>query len=276
MNKETTRTRKRASRAARQKKKMIMIGGAGIALILVIVLVAVLISSCGTDYEKSETNTIYVLKNGKIVSTDVEAFDESAYDKDELKSYVKDTIATYNNEIGASSVKQKTFEVKDDKATLVLEYANADVYEQVNSIEMFTGSIQAAQEAGYLFDCDFAKLTDGKAVTATADEFVKDTDYQVVIVKSNTKVVVPGEICYVSTENIAKIEEDWVLIKDGSQLLAEEVVVDTEFGTEAEGSDGSISEEELVAEEGIIFDFGEEEESNDSQFSDVLTYIIYK
>lgn len=276
MNKETTRTRKRASRAARQKRKMIMIGGAGIALILVIVLVAVLVSSCGTDYAKAETNTIYVLKNGKIISTDVESFDEDTYDKDELKSYMKEVIDTYNSEIGNNSLKQKSFDVEDDKATLVLEYADATVYEKVNSIELFTGSIKEAQDAGYLFDCEFAELADGKAVTANAEDFIKGEDYKVVIVKSNTKVVVPGEICFVSTENIAKVEDEWVLIKEGSQLLAEEVIENTEFGTEAEGSDGSISEEELAAEDQIIFDFGDEVEEGSSQFSDVLTYIIYK
>lgn len=276
MNKETTRTRKRASRAARQRQKMIVVGGAGIALLLVIVLIAVLISSCGTDYAKAETNTIYVLKNGKIISTDVESFDEDTYDKGELKSYMKDVIDTYNNELGKKSLKQKSFDVKDDKATLVLEYADAKVYEKVNSIELFTGSIKEAQEAGYLFDCEFAKLTDGKAVTASAEDFTKGEDYKVVIVKANAKVVVPGEVCFISTENIAKVEEDWVLIKDDGQLLVEDVIENTEFGKEAEGSDGSISEEELAAEDEIVFDFGDEAEEGSSQFSDVLTYIIYK
>lgn len=275
MRRETTKIRKRISRAAR-KRQLMMAGGAGIVLILVIILAVFVFGSCATDYEKAETNTVYVLKNGKIISTDVEAFDEKIYDKAEFKSYVKDVIDTYNSEIGKKAVKQKSFEINDSKATLVLEYADADVYEKVNSIELFTGTINEAQEAGYEFDCEFAKLADGKAVTATSEEFMKNEDYKVVILKSNTKVVVPGEICYVSTENTAKLEEDWILIEDGSVLLAEEIVVDTEFGTEAEGADGSISEEELVAEEDIVFDFGKEEKNNNSQFSDVLTYIIYK
>ena len=232
--------------------------------------------SCGTNYAEADTNTVYVLRNGKIISTDVEAFDEKTYDKDELKAYIKENIDTYNAENGKNVLKQKTFKAEEGKAVLVLEYADVDAYEGVNGVELFVGTVKEAKDAGYKFDASYAKLAEGKAVTASADDFTKSDDYKVIIIKSNTKVVVPGEICFVSTQNVAKVGEDYVLIKDGSQLLAEEVVDDTEFGTEAEGSDGAISEDELVSGDGnIIFDFGEEEESG-SQYSEVLTYIIYK
>ncbi len=275
--KETTQKSKQVSNETRQKQKLMIAGGLGIVLVILIIILAVFVfGSCGTDYAKADTNTVFVLKNGKIVSTDVEAFSEKNYDKDELEAYVKDIIDTYNEENGKDSLKQKLCDVEENVATLVLEYANADVYEDVNGVEIFTGTIKEAQDAGYSFEGSYAKMVDGKAVTATADDFVKGEDYKVVIIKSNTKVVVPGEVCFVSTQNISKVGEDYVVIKDGSQLLTEEVTVDTEFGTEAEGSDDSISEEELANSDGdIIFDFGDEEES-ESQYSEVLTYIIYK
>lgn len=281
MSRETTKKRKRVSKAARQKQKLMITGGLAIILLILIIILGVFVlGSCGTDYAKADTNTVYVLKNGKIVSTDVEAFDEKTYDKDELESYVKDVIDTYNKENGKNSLKQKSYEVEENVAKLVLEYASAKVYEDVNGVEIFTGTIKEAKAAGYKFEGDYAKLVDGKAVTATADDFVKGEDYKVVIIKSNTKVVVPGEICFVSTENTSKVGEDYIIIKDGCQLMTDESAVDTEydteFGTEAEGSDGSISEDELVNGDGeIIFDFGEEEEQG-SQYSEVLTYIIYK
>ncbi|MBP3678515.1 MAG: hypothetical protein J6I97_09240 [Agathobacter sp.] len=281
MKKETTKKRKRVSKAARQKQKLMITGGLAIILLILIIILAVFfLGSCGTNYAEADTNTVYVLKNGKIVSTDVEAFDEKTYDKDELGSYVKDVIDTYNKENGKNSLKQKSYEVEENVATLVLEYASADVYEDVNGVEIFMGSFKEAQKAGYKFEANFAKMSDGKAITATSDDFAKGEDYKVLIIKSNTKVVVPGQICFVSTENTAKVGKDYVIIKDGAQLMTDDSAIgteyDTEFGTEAEGSDDSISEEELLNGEGeIIFDFGEEEEKG-SQYSEVLTYIIYK
>lgn len=277
MRQETTKKRKRVSKAQKQKQKLMITGGLAIVLlVLVIVLAVVFFGSCGTDYAETDTNTVYVLKNGKIISTDVETFDEKSYDENELKDYIKENIDTYNAENGKNSLKQKSFDVEDGKAVLVMEYANVDAYEGVNGVELFVGTVKEAQDAGYKFDVSFAKLTDGKAVVAKADDFATSEGYKVVIIKSNTKVVIPGEICFVSTQSIAKVGEDYVVIKDGSQLLAEESVDNTEFGSEAEGSDGSISEDELVSGDGnIIFDFGDEEE-NASQYSEVLTYIIYK
>lgn len=277
--KETTQKNKQVSKATKQKQKLIITGGLAIVLLILIIIGAVFIfGSCGTDYAEADTNTVYVLKNGKIVSTDVEAFSEKDYDKEELESYVKDVVDTYNKENGDDSLKQKFCEVEENVAKLVLEYANTDVYENVNGVEIFTGTIKEAQDAGYDFAVGFAKMVDGKAIAATADDFVKGEDYKVVIIKSNTKVVVPGEVCFVSTQNISKVGEDWVLIKEDCQLLTEEIETETSFGTEAEGADGSISEDELVVgeEEEIIFDFGDEPEEQGSQYSEVLTYIIYK
>lgn len=276
--KKTTKKGKRVSKATRQRQKVMVAGSLAIIfLVLIIVLVVFLIQSCGVDYEKADRNTVFVLKNGKIVSTDIEAFDEKTYNKEKLEAYVDDVVATYNKENGEDSLTKKYYDVVDDVATLVLEYANADVYEAVNSVELFTGTVKEAQKAGYTFDCGFAKMVDGKAVTASLADFEKEEDVKVLIIKSNTKVVLPGDVCYVSTQNVSKVGEDYVIIKDGASLLTEEILTNTEFGTEAEGSDGSISEDELVSGSGnIIFDFGEEEEEPQSQYSEVLTYIIYK
>lgn len=275
MKTETTQKRKRVSKAAKQKQKLMILGGGAILVIVLVILLGVFIfNSCGSDYEKADTNTVYVLKNGKIISTDIDSFDEKTYKKNELKEYVKDVIDTYNKENKKDSLKKKSLKIKDNVATLVLEYANEEVYEKVNGVELFAGTVKEAQEAGYAFDVEFAKMSDGKALVASADDFAKDDTYKVVIIKSNTKVVVPGEVCFVSTQNTAKVGDDYVVIKSGSQLLTTEV--NTEFGTEAEGSDESISEDDLVSGDGdIVFDFGDEEEGG-SQYSEVLTYIIYK
>lgn len=281
MRKEITKKRKRVSKAQRQRQKLMVIGGLAIVLLILIILLGVFVfGSCGTDYADTDQNTVYVLKDGKIISTDLENFDGNQYDAGELESYVANIIDTYNKENGEDSLVQKDFSVEENKATLILEYANADVYEEINDVELFVGSIAQAEEAGYNLtdDIQFAKITDKKASLADISDFADNAEYKIVIIKSSTKVVVPGEICYVSTENVSKAGKDYVIIEAGSQLLADGAEIgtesNTEMGTEVEGA---VGEDEIEGGDGeIIFDFGDEPETEDNQYSEVLTYIIYK
>lgn len=277
MTKKTTKKRKRISKAQRKRQQMVKLSGLGLlGLVLVIALVVFVLESCGTDYTKADTNTVYVLKNGRIISKDVESFNVKTYSKDKMESYIKEAIDTYNDENDRGSLKQRALKVEKDVATLVLEYADTKVYEDVNGVELFVGTIEDAAEEGYAFDCEFAQIKEGRAYAATVDEFAKDESYKVVIIRSNTKVVVPGTICFVSTEHTAKVGNDYVTIKDGARLLTEEVL-DTELGSDGAGSDGAIGEDELVSGNGnMIFDFGDEPDTESSQYSEVLTYIIYK
>ena len=68
-------------------------------IVLVFLLSVGMFTGCGTSY-KADESTVFVLKDGKIVSTDVENFDEKTYDKDGLKEYVKNEIDTYNEKNG--------------------------------------------------------------------------------------------------------------------------------------------------------------------------------
>lgn len=259
------------------KNKFIISGCIGVILLIVIIVIGIFVfGSCGINYTETDTNTVYVLKNGKIVSTDIEKFDQNTYDSEKLKSYLASVVDTYNKENGEDSLKQKTLTIEENVATLVLEYADAKVYKDLNGVELFAGTIQEAKDAGYTFEDTFAKMKDGKATAATAEEFIGGEEYKVVIIKSNTKVVIPGEICFVSTQNVEKVGEDYVLIKDGVQLITEEVDDNTELGTEIEGTEGAVTDDELANSGDIIFDFGDEPETEDSQYSEVLTYIIYK
>ena len=262
----------------KNKNKLIITGCIGVILLFVIIVIGIFaFGSCGVDYTETDTNTVYVLKDGKIVSTDIEKFDQSTYDSEKLKTYLASIVNTYNQENGEKSLKQKVLTVEENVATLVLEYADTKVYTDINGVELFTGTIQEAKAAGYNFEETYAKMKDGKAIVAASEEFMGSEEYKVVIIKSNTKVVVPGEVCFVSTKNVATVGEDYIVIKDGAMLIAEEVNENTEFGTEAEGSDGSITDEEMANTDGdIIFDFGDEPNEESSQYSEVLTYIIYK
>jgi len=280
MSKETTKKRKTSAKQ-RQKQKVMVTGG--LAIVLIILIGVFLLVSCGSKYADVTSSTIFVLNNGKIVSTDVEAFDEAIYSRDELKDYMKDVIDTYNKENGRKSVKQKSFKVDENIATLVLEYADAKIFKDFTGIEIFVGTIAEALEAGYSFDGQFASVSDG-IVECTSEKFIGDTDLKVVIIRANTTISVDGDILYLSTPNISAYTKNTVTMKENCSLLDLLAQKDTQEGStmmdteNTEDSDSVVNEDELLMTEEeteVVFDFGDDT-SDASQYSSVYTYIIFK
>lgn len=259
-------------------------------IVLVMLLAAGMMTGCGTSY-KADESTVFVLKDGKIVSTDVEKFDESSYDKNGLKKYVESTIDAYNDKNGKKSVSLKKLDVGDKKATLTISYDSADDYEKFNEIELFTGSIAQALAAGYSFEEPFASVAGGKIKSCENSAFLNDSSYKVVVIRGNTNVKVKGTIYYVSTTNTNYVDAQTIAIKDNTSLLGQEAATEStqaeavteETGTEAETETGAVSDDDLLnvteEESEVTFDFDREDtKTTDStkEFSQVYTYIIYK
>mgnify|MGYP003531508038 FL=1 len=157
-----------------------------------------------------------------------------------------------------------------------MEYANEDVYEDFEGVDIFVGSVVEAVAAGYTFEGEFANVADGAPKACTSEEFLSG-DYKVVIIKANVNVALDeAQICYVSSMNTQSVAEGVVVIKEGVDLLATSAVESTEAVTEGTEIEGAISEDELLSgEEEIIFDFGDVETTT-NPYSNVYTYIIYK
>jgi hypothetical protein len=167
-------------------------------IVLVFLLSVGMFTGCGTSY-KADESTVFVLKDGKIVSTDVENFDEKTYDKDGLKEYVKNEIDTYNEKNGKGSVSLKKLDTGEKKATLTIAYRTAEDYQKFNDMELYTGSVAEALAAGYSFDGSFASVKNGKIKACESSAFLDDSSCKVVVIRGNTNVKVKGTICYVST-----------------------------------------------------------------------------
>lgn len=58
-----------------------------LSMLLPVIATCGLLAGCGTDYYTKDS-TVFVAKNGSVVSTDVEDFDTAAYKQDDLQSYV--------------------------------------------------------------------------------------------------------------------------------------------------------------------------------------------
>ena len=190
-------------------------------IVLVFLLSVGMFTGCGTSY-KADESTVFVLKDGKIVSTDVENFDEKTYDKDGLKEYVKNEIDTYNEKNGKGSVSLKKLDTGEKKATLTIAYRTAEDYQKFNDMELYTGSVAEALAAGYSFDGSFASVKNGKIKACESSAFLDDSSCKVVVIRGNTNVKVKGTICYVSTTNTSYVDAQTIAIKEGTSLLAAE------------------------------------------------------
>lgn len=260
------------------------------AIAMMLIMCVGLLAGCGSSYAADES-TVFVLKNGQIVSTDVEDFSEDTYDVDGLKTYVKDAVDTYNKKNGKDTVSFKKLSTKDNKATLTLEYDSATDYQKFNDITLFTGSVAEALAAGYSFDTDFASVSDKEIKACDKNEFLNDASYKVVVIQANTNVSVKGTIAYVSVQNTNYIDSKTIAIREGTSIFnngkennteATETQEGKETVAETENTEQAVSEDDLLnattEETEKVFDFSEDtaENKTDSEFSQVYTYIIYK
>jgi hypothetical protein len=273
------------------------------AILAALALSVGLLSGCGDTYEATES-TVFVEKDGTILSTDIEAFDPSSYDESGLQTYVEETIREYTEEHGKDSVKLKDLSFADGKATLSIEYASVKDYSEFNEIEMFTGSVAEALAAGYTFDGEYYEFQNGNQSLCDASAFLNTDGYKVVIIKANTDVHVSGKIKYASVTNVALLDNSTVAISAENNIALDTAVSGTEESgdtestetteedsTEAMVSDavssdeGGIEDDEFVLEDEdteVVFTFEEQERPKDENsassgsYTSVYTYIIYK
>lgn len=275
------------------------------SLMLTLVLCVGLLSGCGKDFTATE-NTVFVLKNNKIVSTDVEDFGDT-YKLEDLEAYVNDAIKVYTDEHGKDSVKLNKLTVEEGKATLIIEYETAGDYAAFNGIELFAGNVVDALAAGYSFDVDFASIEDGGAKECTKDEIIDDSDLKVVVFKGVGNLNVNGKVAYASVNNTKLVDASTIAIAEGNNLLGKAIEATTETtevnetapetesvsdetsdtqvdeGVASEDDLLSASEDDLLANAGTeasemeTFGFDDNEETEEApSYTTVYTYVIYK
>lgn len=138
---------------------------------LVLLMCVGMLAGCGSSLNV-DTNTIYVKKNGRVISADVETFDKDYYDQEEFKTYVDAAIEEYNAERN-NAVKLLEFEVKENVASVHMSFQSAGDYSAFNQMELFSGSIAEAKEAGYTMEVPLieAKEADGTNTEEVLAEF---------------------------------------------------------------------------------------------------------
>lgn len=235
-----------------------------VAMLLSLILCLGLLTGCGAKNYAVEESTLFVLKDGKVISTDVEDFD-SSYDEGALEAYVNNVINEYNAEHGEDSVKLNELKVEEGKAILVIEYASAGDYTAFTGIELYVGNVLDALAAGYSFDGDFASIEDGEAKACSNQDIMDESKLNVVIYKGLGNVNVNGKILFASVENTKYVDKDTIAISTSYNLLGL-AIQETSENDEIGNYDADFDEEfdESFEEDFSEEDFSEEEFSEDN------------
>lgn len=184
---------------------------AGLALCVVV------FAGCGVAKvpDAVENTSLIIDKDGGIVSHVVEALDQDYYKLDELKKMAQEEMAAYNTlhqkgEVTPVTLKRVEKLAGDDNSAVVTySYDSAATYEAYTGNELFYGTVGEAGQAGYRFETQNRKLTDGKGKKSIE---VKDlcesamAGKHVVLVGEMTRVYCPYRVSYISSD--AKVLQD--------------------------------------------------------------------
>ncbi|MCF0131101.1 MAG: hypothetical protein HUJ71_05205 [Pseudobutyrivibrio sp.] len=165
--------------------------------------------------------TLTINEDGSMKCEEVVEFDESKYDKKELKASSKELIKSYNETVGYDAVKLDKIRLKDGIAYMRTIYSSVDDYATFTSTTCYNDSVESAIEVGYDFIDSYCSVLDGvKSVQAEITSPVFDFEgCKALVIQQNITVVVPGDICYISTGSTDVIDSHTVTISsdDGNQ-----------------------------------------------------------
>ncbi len=183
-----------------------------ISISLAMLVIAGLLTGCGKSLE-ADRDTVYIQKKGNVVSAAIADFDKDYYDEEELKNYIDERVADYQEEHGKNTVSIDEFSVEDGVARLFIKYSGCEDYQNFNEVTLFSGTIPQALAEGYSFEEDFTEIEDGEAAGRVKKDAVADLDAKVIILSEKVDVKVDGTIRYVSSKYTTMKAKDTVSIQ---------------------------------------------------------------
>lgn len=138
-------------------------------------------------------DTVYINQSGKIELLCVESFDKEYYQKDELKTFVEETVDTYKAQTQDKSVELVDFQVEEGNAKVLLTMENAQVYTDFQGEHM---QVISSEEMGenIVLPENFIVSEDGS--TIEKEKVLQESGLKFVIVEESINVIVEGTIKY--------------------------------------------------------------------------------
>ncbi|MBD5444944.1 MAG: hypothetical protein HDR29_05265 [Lachnospiraceae bacterium] len=116
--------------------------------ILMIITLMYVMTGCGkVNASPSDMDTITIMKDGNIVQTIVDEFDQSLYSVDELSAMTQDKIKLYSEEDG--DIVCESVEENDNMVIVKISYKTGEDYTDFNDKELYFGTVSDASSSGY-------------------------------------------------------------------------------------------------------------------------------
>lgn len=176
---------------------------------------AALLSGCG-KLDRVEQTTVYVDPDNGAVQEAVigEYTEEDTYSEKELKEFVEEDAASYNQEAGTDAVTVSGVEVSKDRVRILLRYPDAESYAGYHRTEFFWGSLAQAQENGYDFSGTFLDSEGNE--TVIGEILSSEPEYHVIVFEEAMQILTDRPILYVSSnatvtsDTTAEVSKDTV------------------------------------------------------------------
>lgn len=170
-------------------------------------LLVITMAGCGV---KLTDTSLYIHRDGSIEAAVYEAFDEKAYQLEELKAFMEEAVSSYNqNTAGITAAYKKdhkeglpvtidSINLESEDAVLKMTYASSDDYLAFNEgddsiLNLLTAQV-GEQEA---YGCNLSEFSLVNAEGESYEEELKE-DASFVIVEGDKKILVEGKILCVS------------------------------------------------------------------------------
>lgn len=159
---------------------------------------AILMNGCG-KLDQVEKTTVYVdPDNGRVQEAIVDPYtEEDAYSEKELKTFVEEDAAAWNQEAGEDLVDVSGVKVSKDQVRIHLGYPDSEAYAGYHRTDFFAGTLVQAVEKGYDFSGVFLD-EEGKEISAS-DLISAHPEYRVIIFEEAIQILTDQPIRYVSS-----------------------------------------------------------------------------
>ena len=152
-----------------------------------------------------EANTMLIKSDGVVQVATIEEFNESYYDLEELKVYINNNLAEFNQSVGnETAVVLDSLDKKNENAIMVLEYANMEYYAEFNEVEAKLLTTVTDSDLGELPDTLQSAQEEG---TISKSELTSLEDAKVVILNEEFNLIVSGKIKYYSNGTLVDKNE---------------------------------------------------------------------
>ncbi|MDD6207545.1 MAG: hypothetical protein PUB10_03380 [Clostridiales bacterium] len=166
---------------------------------VLLLVCSVLITGCGSGKKLSLADctdtTILIHKDGSVDQVIVEAFDESYYDKEELKNFINTQVDAYNTQNKDHKMKASSLKEKGKNMKIKLEYDSLESYASFNSVTADTFGVEKASEIQIIPDT-FVSVLDSKTVDSS--EITGNSKYQILYINDDCNIRMEAKMKYYS------------------------------------------------------------------------------